>query len=548
MPERRTDRAARATLPLSRARAAVAAALLALLLAGCDTAAELIPGDESLVTSTARPTPPPVLAPPILPPAKLQLGAERTATTALSVSDAELALSVVRIEARQGTNVVRAGTGVVVDGPQRLILTSYQLVEPFAADATRAYSSLELGVTRSVGEPPQPAFLGQVVRAEPALGLAVVRAVRRLDGSPLSPGDFDLPAVALGDAVKATRGDTIRILGYAGLDGGRSDAAPLGATEASVLGFRGDTGVAGVAWLKTQARLPSGQNGAPVFDAQGRLLGTMLQAAYSQTAPAGQIRPVGLATRLIDDARQAGPEAAYAAPLLRRSAFSPGPVVTKPAFAENQLENGNGDLFDYTATYPDSLATLNYEFVLQGATSGMLVEERWFLNGVLQDGLSSSVPWAGGPFELVTDRLKAPAGRTLQPGTWRLEVWADRQMRAAAEAYVGTAQSRAPKVAEFRFGSTANIDGTPRDPARANSPQITASFNYENAGGVHRLRWIVFHDARVVYQSPSVPWEGGESGTWWVGYSPGTNIGGGTWEFEVYLDDQVVGADSVRLF
>ena len=51
-----------------------------------------------------------------------------------------------------------------------------------------------------------------------------------------------------------------------------------------------------------------------------------------------------------------------------------------------------------------------------------------------------------------------------------------------------------------------------------------------------------------MYQSPRVPWEGGEAGTWWVGYSPGNNIGGGTWEFEVYLDDQVVGADGVRLF
>jgi hypothetical protein len=120
-------------------------------------------------------------------------------------------------------------------------------------------------------------------------------------------------------------------------------------------------------------------------------------------------------------------------------------------------------------------------------------------------------------------------------------------MRAAAEAHVGTSQRRQPTATEFKFGSNGNVDGTPRDPARPTAPQILASFKYANAGGMHRLRWIVFHDARVVYQSPSVPWEGGEAGTWWVGYSPGTNVGGGTWEFEVYLDDQVVGADGVRL-
>ena len=526
---------------------ATLALALPLVAAGCSTAADLIPGDESLATATARPTPPPVLAPPILPPTRLQLGAERTAATALAVTDAELAISVVRIEAKQGTNVVRAGTGVVVDGAQRLILTSYQLVEPYTADGTRGWNTLELAPTRNVGEPPVATFLGQVVRADPELGLAVVRAMRRIDGASLTGTEFDLPAVTLGDAVRAARGDTIRILGYAGIEGGRSEATPLGATEATVVGFRGDAGVSGVAWLKTQARLSSGQNGAPVFDTQGRMLGTMLQAAYSTVSPTGQIRPTTLATRLIDDARQAGPEAVYAAPLFRRNAFVPGPVATRPAFAENQLENGSGDLFDYTETYPGSLATLNYEFVLQGAAPGTLVEERWFLNGVMQDGLSSSVPWTGGPFAVVTDRLKAPAGRALQPGTWRLEVWADRQMRASAEANVGSAQRRQPAATEFKFGSTSNIDGTARDPARATSPQILASFNYANASGAHRLRWIVFHDARVVYQSPSVPWEGGESGTWWVGYTPGTNIGGGTWEFEVYLDDQVVGADGLRL-
>jgi hypothetical protein len=517
------------------------------LLAGCDTAAKLIPGDQSMAVPTARPTPPPVLAPPILPPTRLQLGSERSAATGTAISDSELVPSVVRIEARQGSNVVRAGTGVVVDSPQRLILTSYQLVEPFGVDGTRAYNNLEIAVTKKPGEAPAGAYLGQVVRADPALGLAVVRATRRADGAQLGANDFDLPAVALGDAVRVARGDSIRLFGYAGLSAGRSDPSPLGVTEASVLGFRGDTGVSGVAWLKTQARPGSGHNGAPAFDAQGRLLGTMLQAAYSPTAPAGQIRPVGLATRLIDDARQAGPEAVYQAPLFRRAAFAAGPVSTRPAFAENALDNGNGDLFDYTETYPDSLGTLYYEFVLQGAAAGTLIEERWFLNGVLQDGLSSSVPWTGGPLEVVTDRLKAPAGRALQPGTWRLEIWANRQLRAAAEAHVGTAEVRQPAIHEFRFGSSASIDGAAQDTPRANSQQVLMSFNYASAGGAHRLRWIVFRDARVVYQSPTVPWEGGEAGTWWVGYAPGGNIGAGTWEFEIYLDDRVVGSDGTRV-
>ncbi len=524
--------------------------VMAVLCTACEQTAALIPGDRTQVQATARPTPPPIMAPPILPPTRLQLG-ERTTTNALSVSDADLAGSVVRLDAKQNGNLVRVGSGVVVDVAQRLILTSYQVVDPYAADGSRAYSTIEIAVTKTVGEPAAPTFQGVVVRAEPALGLAVVRAARRLDGSALPAAEFDLPQAPLGDSARATRGDALRVLGYPGLEEVKPDAGRLFATEGSVLGFRGDTGIPGVAWIKTQARVPSGQNGAPIYDTQGRVLGLMLQGAYSPTAPAGQARPIALATRLIDDARQAGPEAAYVAPLFRRGASVPGAIISRPVFAENALENGAGDLFDYTESYPDSLGTLYYEFVVQGASPGMLLEERWYLNGVLQDGLSSSVPWSLSNFEVVTDRLRAPTGRTLQSGTWRLEIWANKEQRAAAEVNVGasTAARTKPVVSEFALGATAGIDGKVRDPARSGAQQVIASFKYEHAGGAHQLKWIVLKDGRVVYTSPAVPWEGGDSGTWWVGYAPGAaSITAGTWEVEVQFDGQTVGSDGAKVF
>ena len=55
-------------------------------------------------------------------------------------------------------------------------------------------------------------------------------------------------------------------------------------------------------------------------------------------------------------------------------------------------------------------------------------------------------------------------------------------------------------------------------------------------------------DGAVVYQSPAIPWSGGDSGTWWVGYANGDQILPGAWEFEIYFDNQVVGTGSVQLF
>ena len=62
------------------------------------------------------------------------------------------------------------------------------------------------------------------------------------------------------------------------------------------------------------------------------------------------------------------------------------------------------------------------------------------------------------------------------------------------------------------------------------------------------LRWVVFHDGRVVYQSPLVRWMGGESGLWWVGHHEDAPLGAGTWEVEVYLDNVWAGTGVIQLF
>ena len=57
-----------------------------------------------------------------------------------------------------------------------------------------------------------------------------------------------------------------------------------------------------------------------------------------------------------------------------------------------------------------------------------------------------------------------------------------------------------------------------------------------------------FRNNQIVYQSPSLNWEAGNSGTWWVGYSSPQPIGAGTWEIELYLDNELTGTMSVQVF
>jgi hypothetical protein len=117
-----------------------------------------------------------------------------------------------------------------------------------------------------------------------------------------------------------------------------------------------------------------------------------------------------------------------------------------------------------------------------------------------------------------------------------LEIWIDGTERASATSYVAVPSPGEPVIQELTFGAKATAAAEIATFPASFEPQLLALFEYEDARGATRLRWIVFRDGRVVYQSPSVLWQGGESGRWWIGYQTEGPIGPGFWEFEIYLD------------
>ena len=93
--------------------------------------------------------------------------------------------------------------------------------------------------------------------------------------------------------------------------------------------------------------------------------------------------------------------------------------------------------------------------------------------------------------------------------------------------------------------------------APLNSPEcacthnVSACYNAPIVGTVGSLRVLVVEDddlLRIAIAADAVNWEGGNSGTWWVGYSSPQPIGAGTWEIELYLDNELTGTMSVQVF
>ncbi len=583
--------------------------LLAALVAGCDRTADLIPGEEPtpvavapLAAPEAAPvapagapeaaaTPAPVVAP-VLTPAELQPAAPRggdgAAVAAASGNDAgealddgeldpaefraELARSVVQVLATvpdRNPPIVRDGSGVVVDVNHGLILTSAHVVDPFEDDGTRRYSDIAIAVSPVPGKEPVVTYRAVLAALDPGTGLAVLRVVGLLDDltSPLDTGAeqgntggaiLGLPPAEAGGSDSVASGDGLLILGHPGTHpSGAITPQAVTVTEAKLTGARGDAVLGDRVWLKTNALLPHGYAGAGVFNGAGELIGIAVQPGYDLSAPVTQARPLELAAPLIEEAREAGSSVGYRAPLSHpggvpgTSLAAPGDgiVVSAPQFAAEVIEeDGERNLFDYGRVFSWRTRELEYEFVAQGIPSGAVVQEIWFYYRAYQDHLSSTYRWTEGPFAVVSDRLASANPSGIPDGVWTLEIWVDGHLRASGRAYVGVT-TPSPSVGSMRFGSTlSRVEQGEAEPATRGSPQLLAFFDYQGASTVEYLRWRVFRNDELAYESPDVPWLGGESGIWWVGLPFEDGLTAGKWEFEVFFDGVQHASNSIRIW
>lgn len=549
--------------------------LLAPLALACDRTAELIPGSGPEATPTQAPasaTP----GAPLLAPASLRLvgGGEAPAADDGAAAEADLARSVVQIRVVDGSRTpptVRDGSGVVIDGDPALILTSALLVAPWDAEGEPLYDAILVATNPAPGGEPRLTHEASLAAYDPVSELAVLRVEGALPAADGASGDgtdgaangaantggplLGAPAAAVGDSAALKRGDGVRLFGHPGLDpSGAATPQTVMVAEASLTGVRADPATGEAAWLTTEARLPHGAAGGPVFNAAGELVGIAAQIAYSAAAPVAFVRPIDLAAALIEEARAGGggalrPPLAHPAPApgtpLRGD--GDGVSVDAPLFASEALdEDGARALFDYARVFPAGVTELHYEFAAQGIPQGATVQELWYLDGVFQDDLSATYNWDLGPLALVSDRLASlnPAGPP--GGVWRLEVWVDGLLRAASQAWLGV-EPPSMRLTSIEFGEGVSATFAPTALPSPDAGRVFAIFGYADAANAGRLGWRVYRDGELHYVSPATPWRGGERGTWWVGLRTPDGLADGYWEFEIAVDDAILVRDGFTL-
>ena len=525
---------------MSRSAIAALFVVFALGLAACDRASELIPGEgEQTPEATEVVAEPTVI---VIPP-DLETGTS-TSTPTPSIADHELARSVVQIQAIDTANgfvrTVRDGSGVIVDREAGLIVTAYALVRPHLSSGARAYTVIGIGVNDGTGGSPRLEYEAELIAADSLLGLAVLRVTRAYQGDVLAPGEFEFPAAEPGDATVIEPGDPLRLFGHPGLNFLDAESQALQVTEGTVTGRRGEPDHAGTTRLKLDAQLPYGSTGGPAFNRTGALIGLLVPEHFDVDAPVTQVRPFNLVTDLIERAREFPTNVEFVAPLhadeppagFDALIAGDGVWVSRPLFAENATSDG--DLFDYERGFISGTQALNFEFVVQGAPAEAIVEERWYLNGVLQDSLSSSYSWDRGAFALVTDQIGVAAATGLPNGRWRLEVWIDGSLRAGSTAIVGV-ELETPVMFNPVFGSLAGASGLSIAGPTSTAGQILLFFDYQGMEITQGVRWVVLLDDHLMYQSPEIRWPGAGAGRFWVGYAAPESVGSGRWKFEILV-------------
>ena len=126
-------------------------------------------------------------------------------------------------------------------------------------------------------------------------------------------------------------------------------------------------------------------------------------------------------------------------------------------------------------------------------------------------------------------------------------MWTGTVLRARGVAYVGNRPTLEPTAKNFAGGSLASPEGTPSAPLQSGPSQVLGFFDYTGMEAVGLIQWIAFRNNQRVYQSPPIPWNGGDSGKFWVGLRPLDGVAAGSWEFEVRADGKILGVIPMRV-
>ncbi len=201
-------------------------------------------------------------------------------------------IAIVDVDGKEIAGWSGSGTIISSDG---LILTNAHVV---LSDRYYKVKKLLVAITTSADTPPERKYFAEVMQADEALDIAVIRIHQDLSGNPVDRTTLRLPAARLGDSDALQLGDPLIIIGYPGIGG-----ETITVTKGEVSGFTSESGVGNRAFIKTSATIAGGNSGGMAANAKGELIGIPTQVGAGETSDVVDCRPLADTNRdgQIDD-------------------------------------------------------------------------------------------------------------------------------------------------------------------------------------------------------------------------------------------------------
>ena len=486
--------------------------------------------------------------------------------TRLDVLSAAVQISWVIVEG-DGAYGVGVGSGTIIS-PDGLILTNCHVADPllFGMPAEQVPDIDYLGVSLTIrsDQPPQPAYLAEVVAADPILDLAVIRVAWELDRSAVNADDLNLPWVEMGDSDGVEVGDELNIFGYPGIGG-----ETITFTKGVVAGFSLDSAIDGRAWIKTDATIAGGNSGGTGVDEQGHLVGVPTRAGagggadyvdcrpladtngdgriddYDTCIPIGgfinALRPVKLAQPLIEAARN-GLE--YDPP---SGKTDPSPPTGQPVFYNLMFSPGVSGFNQPTSvvtSLPSGATSLYLFFDYDNMAPGMILEMTVSIDGqAYPDWGLPAGPWGGdeeGTWWIGWSDAAFADGR------YELVLLVDGEELASEEIEIGGPQLDTAAFSNIVFSLEEASGGEPLEPAvlfPSGVTQLLTFFDYGNMspGMDWGMEWLVNGDVKLASEEE---WAGDEQGSWFLRLTDSAGLENGTHRLNLSIEGQLAATAS----
>ena len=472
-----------------------------LIIIGCKPIAKLIP-DESIneeeeIISQIKQDKIPTLQP--LLPSKDFINKNNSIDNGeLNPSILQRALSIIYVEInlknKNQEEILRRGNGVLINKDPLIVIISKSLLS--INETLKEYEVQSVIISQQYKGNSQEIKLDASIINEDRFNVTFLQVTEK-DINKVKEFKASTNIVTFNDYINVKIDDSIEIINFET----RNDGAILiNLSSAEINGKYSRTSKQYTEWISINENLPNNYFSAPAYNMQGEFIGFIDSLSYNKDFPLSLISSFHLSNENLEKIK----ENVLPNVTIVNNKFNflekdiDNILISNPVYSTSKInENGGVVLYDYNFQFNEKLYELYYQYATQGLESGDMIEERWYLNNIMQEDITTTYKWKG-DYSFFTNVLRFSFPLGMPEGFWQTEIYVNNQLKAKNNFYI---QTTIPKINYNKFMLE-----------KISNDRYLLSFDYENIIYDSIFSFVVYANDQVVYNSENIDFKKKKSG------------------------------------